>query len=113
MLVARLEVPEGTRLLFQPERGPVTTTEFHFLGTVVRAETHASQATDGGDQLEDERMVLDCRGVEASELTKSMNWPAGEPTLPGTVQFGGQSYPAILQVRPRPRGLRAILRKPQ
>jgi hypothetical protein len=111
MLVARVEVPQGTRLLFQPTGGPVTSTEFHDLGLVARAEKHGDPAAGNSGQFEDERMVLDCRGVEASQLTQSLNWPQGEPTLPGTVRFGNQSYPATLQIRPRPRGLRAILRK--
>ncbi len=111
MLVARVPVPEGTRLLFQPHGGPVTNTTYHDLGVVVRAEKHGDPSLDRPDMMEDERMVLDCRGVEASGLTESMHWPQGEPTLPGTVQFGTQSYGAMLQVRPRPKGLRAILRR--
>ncbi len=111
MLIARIPVPEGTRLLFQPAGGPVTSTEFHDLGLVARAEQHADSSATEPDRVEDKRMVLDCRGIEASQLAQSINWPNGVSALPGTIRFGNQSYPATLQVRPRPGGLRAILRQ--
>jgi hypothetical protein len=111
MLIARVPVPEGTRLLFQPAGGPITDTAFHDLGLVARAERHADPSAAQPGQLDDERMVLDCRGIEASQFTQLVNWPNGASTLPGTVRFGIHNYPATLQVRPRPRGLRAILRQ--
>ncbi len=111
MLVTRLDVPEGTRLSFQPDNGPLThTDQFHDLGLVRIAERHADASLENPDQLEDDRMVLECEGVEASQLTKALSWPKGESTLPGTVRFGPQTYPATLQVRARPHGLRATLR---
>ena len=111
MLVTRLDVPQGTRLAFQPLKGPLTHTDhFHDLGLVLIAEQHADAADNLAEELADNRMVLECEGVEASELSKQLNWPKGETILPGTVQFGAQTYPAALQIRARPRGLRAILR---
>jgi hypothetical protein len=111
MLVTRLDVPRGTRLAFQPDKGPLTHTEqFHDLGLVLVAERHADESLDAPEQLEDDRMVLECEGVEASELSKALNWPKGETVMPGMVRFGPQVYPATLQVRARPHGLRATLR---
>jgi hypothetical protein len=111
MLVTRLEVPPGTRLSFQPHKGPLThTDQFHDLGLVLHAERHADASQEIPEQLEDDRMVLECEGVEASELTKALAWPNGESLLPGVVRFGAQIYPATLQVRARPHGLRATLR---
>ena len=111
MVVTRLTVPEGTRLAFQPAHGPITRTdEFFDLGLVVLAERHASESLDQPEVLEDDRMVVDCDGVKASELTASLHWPNGEPLLPGVVRYGDHSYPATLQLHARPRGLRAILR---
>jgi hypothetical protein len=111
MLVTRLDVPPGTRLSFQPDKGPLTHTEqFHDLGLVLRAERHADESLEVPEQLADDRMVLECEGVEASELSKALNWPHGETLMPGLVRFGPQIYPATLQVRARPRGLRATLR---
>jgi hypothetical protein len=111
MLVSTLEVPKGTRLLFQPANGPLThTDQFHDLGLVQRAERHADESLAHPEQLEDDRMVLECEGVEASALTKALNWPKGETIMPGVVRFGPQTFPATLQVRARPRGLRAVLR---
>ena len=111
MLVTQIEVPVGTRLSFQPEKGPLTHTDAYFdLGLVLRAEQHADGAIDTPEQLEDNRMVLECEGIEASELTKQLNWPKGETVLPGMVRFGDRTYPATLQVRARRMGLRAILR---
>ena len=111
MLVTRLEVPQGTRLSFQPDKGPLTHQDaFHDLGLVLRAEQHADPAEESDQSLQDQRMVLECEGVEASALAKRLNWPNGETVLPGMVKFGSQTYPAALQIRARPKGLRAILR---
>jgi len=111
MLVSKLDVPPATRLAFQPDNGPLThTNEFHDLGLVISAERHADSALNSTEQLEDDRMVLECEGVEASELSKALNWPKGETVLPGVVKFGPQIYPASLQVRARPHGMRAVLR---
>jgi len=111
MLVTRLDVPQDTRLSFQPHNGPLThQNQFHDLGLVLRAEQHADPIGDATEQLEDQRMVLECEGVEASALAKTLNWPNGETVLPGMVKFGSQIYPAALQIRARPKGLRAILR---
>ena len=111
MLVTRLDVPDGTRLSFQPDKGPVThVEEFHDLGLVLIAERHADESFEGAGQLADDRMVLECEGVEASELAKALKWPNGETVMPGIVRFGPQHYPATLQIRARPRGLRATLR---
>jgi hypothetical protein len=114
MLVTRLDVPDGTRLSFQPDKGPVTHTEdFHDLGLVLIAERHADESVEAAEQLTDDRMVLECEGVEASELSKALNWPTGETLMPGMVRFGPQVYPATLQIRARPHGLRATLRSAQ
>ncbi len=111
MLVTRLDVPPGTRLSFQPKNGPLThLDDFYDLGLVLAAEQHADSDPQQPDQLADTRMVLECEGVEASELSKQLNWPNGEPVLPGTVRYGGSTYPVALQIRARPHGLRAILR---
>jgi len=111
MLITRLDVPQGTRLSFQPRNGPLThLDDFYDLGLVLIAEQHADSDADSPEQLTDHRMVLECEGVEASELSKQLNWPKGETILPGTVRFGSQTYPAALQIRARPKGLRAILR---
>ena len=111
MLVTRLEVPQGARLAFQPRNGPLThLDDFYDLGLVIIAEQHADSAVDSPEQLADNRMVLECEGVEASELSKQLNWPKGETVLPGIVRFGSQTYPAALQIRARTKGLRAILR---
>jgi hypothetical protein len=107
MFLGLLDVPEGTRLLFQPEKGPLTHVDrFHDLGAVVRAERHADESVDEPD----DRMILDCEGVEASEASRLLQWPKGEALLPGTIKFGDKTYAATLQVRPRRGGLRAILR---
>jgi hypothetical protein len=111
MLVTRLDVPQGTRLSFQPRLGPLQLIDdFHDLGLVVLAEQHAESSADSSGQLQDNRMVLDCEGVEASYLFQQLKWPKGESTMDGTVRFGSQMYPVALQVRARPHGLRAILR---
>jgi hypothetical protein len=111
MLVNKLEVPAGTRLSFQARMGPLTHQDAFFdLGRVMRAEQHADAAVDLPERLENHRMVLECQGVEASELAKQLNWPKGETLLPGIVKFGSHEYPAELQIRARPKGLRAILR---
>ena len=111
MLVTEIEVPAGTHLAFQPSHGPLTHDDaYHDLGLVLRAEQHADGALDAPEQLEDNRMVLECEGIEASELIKQLNWPNGETILPGMVRFGDRTYPATLQVRARRNGLRAILR---
>jgi hypothetical protein len=111
MLLGLIEVPEGTRLLFQPDKGPLThVNEFHDLGAVVRAERHADESGDQPGALADQRMILDCDGVDASEATKLLHWPNGESLMPGTIKFGEKVYPALLQVRARKHGLRAILR---
>jgi hypothetical protein len=111
MLVTKLEVPDGTRLSFQARNGPLTHEDAFFdLGRVMRAEQHADEASDVPQQLENHRMVLECEGVEASELAKQLKWPTGQAVLPGVVKFGTHEYPAELQIRARPHGLRAILR---
>ena len=111
MLVTRLDVPQGTRLAFQPNNGPLThLDDFYDLGLVVIAEQHADEDPNFPDQMTDSRMVLECEGVEASELSKQLKWPQGETILPGTVRYGTLTYPAGLQIRARPNGLRAILR---
>jgi hypothetical protein len=111
MLLGLIEVPAGTRLLFQPDKGPLThVNEFHDLGAVVRAERHADESADESGAMSDERMVLDCEGVEASEATKMLEWPNGESLMPGTIKLGEKVYPARLQLRAARHGLRAILR---
>lgn len=114
MLVNLIEVPTGTRLAFQPENGPLTHSHVFFdMGLVVRAEQHVDEVLDSQRDLEDNRMVLECLGIEASELSRQLRWPQGETVLLGTVRFGDRTYPATLQVRPRRQGLRAILRSAQ
>ena len=111
MLVTKLEVPDGTRLAFQARNGPLTHQDAFFdLGRVMRAEQHADTGADEPERLENHRMVLECEGVEASELAKQLNWPKGQTVLPGFVKFGSHEYPAELQIKARPKGLRAILR---
>ncbi len=112
MLVMRLQVPEGARLFFQPSAGPLSHADaFHDLGQVIRAEQHADASDEEPEILEDYRLVLDCRGVAASQLTAEIDWPLGAPELPGVVRYGDHAYPATLQLRARAKGLRAILRK--
>jgi hypothetical protein len=112
MLVTRLDVPRGMRLLFQTTGGPVSpVSEFRDLGMVTRAERHADPVQGPDGPMDDHRVVLDCDGVEASAVSQLLHWPPGETLLEGTARFGDTVFPAALQIRVRPGGLRAILRQ--
>src|SRR5947209_5808158 len=101
-VVVELSIPPGTVLLFQPGDGIICERRAGVipLGIILRAQRRMDRADQAG-VFEDDRLVLICQGVEASDASRLLNWPVGQLALPGVVCIGQLTYRATLQLRAR------------